>query len=153
MAGTGGGGGGGGGTAPPGPDARAAAERAWLAATAPSARPNRGPRGAPLPPFRRLGEAVAFVEWFEGHATLHKLEALGAPGAADRLVACLKRIAARHGLAIIGNARAYATAERPAPDQARLLAFYRRHGFAVGPPPWYELRFPPPGPEPATRSG
>ncbi len=114
--------------------ALAAAQAAWYRSTRPSDRVNRAPD---LFPFRRFGDAVAWVEWRGPEpAMLMKVETLApGKGAASRLLRHLIAIADAHRIRLAGVAIAYATAEcadaESATGQQRLEAWYRRLGFAV----------------------
>ena len=96
-------------------------------------------------PFRRLGDAIAWVEFGGSVATLQRLESLVPAGgqAAKPLLGRLQSIARQFRLVLCGMVVAYATDVQPSPDLERLCAYYRRLGFSVsrGEPRW--IHYPP----------
>lgn len=127
----------------------AAAQAAWLAIS----QPFDGRRGNDEHvAFRRYGHVVAALHFSRDAIHLQRVESLS-PGAGGFL-AFLRRIialAAEHGLAIRGNARAFATPEAPHPDQARLVASYAGAGFLVGDGPLFPVAYTPDPGRAATR--
>lgn len=122
-----------------------AAARRWAQLTAP---PHVRQGGGRLP-FRRFGALLVALDFAPDRIRLRRIESL-APGSGDfhRLLGTLQDLSQTFDLALHGNARAYATAHVPGPDQSRLLDAYRRHGFQVGAEPLYELTFAPAPPPP-----
>lgn len=95
--------------------------------------------------FRELLGVALWIEWDHDSGYLKRME--GTPSAmkeaVERALRQLMAISLRHGVPLRGNAEAYPTLERPAPDNGRLIAFYRRLGSEVSDTPARMLRYPP----------
>ena len=107
-----------------------AATAAWEAATIPDAEP--GADGA-IRPFRRAGQARAWVDWLaEGGPQLIRIESL-APPHGGRLLRLITRICDEFGLSMRAVAAPYnprANDAQPPRKRQSLLGWYRKHGFA-----------------------
>lgn len=114
-----------------------AAQVAWEAATAPYPLRHKQSYGEIVEePFRRFGDAIAWLEWTDV-CEIKKLETLKPnSGAATRLLAFLKQLADEHGINLFGNPVAYdptcSLAAASPLSQDELNSWYSRHGFLVG---------------------
>jgi hypothetical protein len=113
------------------------ARREWEQATTPYPLQHKQSYGEVVEePFRRYGDAIAWLDW--GHdCAISKIETLRPrSGAASELLSFLKKLATKHGVRIYGNPVVY----EPTCPQARgsplsqdeLKEWYRKQGFAVG---------------------
>ena len=109
----------------------------WEAASTPYPLPHTRSDGATVEePFRRFGDAIAWLTW-PGWCVITKIETLRPKsGAATSLLRFLKAISTKHGIRLYGNPIVYkptclqATA---APlSQEELNAWYAKNGFLVG---------------------
>jgi hypothetical protein len=111
-----------------------AAQQEWEALTVPvEGRAQRSRQRGTAEPFRRLGQAQAWVEWHEA-CELKKIESLSpGQGAATALLATLKGICGRHGVVIFGHAQIYQPEHPAGPllSQDALLAWFEKHGFLI----------------------
>ena len=87
-------------------------------------------------PFRRYGDAIAWLEW-EDACVIKKIEALKPRiGATASLLSFLKVLAVKHGIRITGNPVIYGptcplAAASPL-SQEELNAWYSKRGFLIG---------------------
>ena len=81
-----------------------AAQAEWEAGTIPYPLPNKLSYGPVVEePFRRYGEAIAWLEW-EDDCVVKKIETLKPrTGATTSLLSFLKLLAVKHGIRITGN--------------------------------------------------
>lgn len=116
-----------------------AAQLEWEALTVPAeGRAQRARERGTAEPFRRLGNARAWVEW-HGACELKRIESLSpGEGAAAHLLATLKGICGRHGLEIFGHAQIYRPEHVSGPllTQGQLLAWFEKHGFLLEAHEW-----------------
>lgn len=119
----------------------AAAEATWLAISQPC--DGVAGSGGGLT-FRCYGRIAAALRFAPDSIDLQRVETL-APGEGGFRVflARLTALAEDQRIPIRGNARAYATAQTPRPDQARLLSAYVAAGFDVGDGPLFAMRYEP----------
>jgi hypothetical protein len=89
-------------------------------------------------PFRRFGEALAWLDWNDDIIEIKKLETLNPEnGGPTKLLKFLQSIADKHGLQIFAGINAYLP-DRPAPEgklptQKELEKWYGRRGFQIKP--------------------
>lgn len=110
-------------------------EIAWKLATstAPITRSTR--RGEIVDPFRRYGDAIAWLVWNEV-CEFKKVETINPrTGAATRLVDFLVGLAKEHEFVIFGNATTYepnsSVIRGDGLDSEQLAAWYQRRGFTI----------------------
>jgi hypothetical protein len=115
------------------------AEEEWTAITQPAPKTHHRSRKPVTHPFRRFGQALAWVEFDAEQIEIKKLEMTVHPakGAATLLLEALKAIATKHELRITGAAIAYLP-DPPVPpgpflSQKELEDWYRRRGFQLVP--------------------
>jgi hypothetical protein len=79
---------------------------------------------------------AAWICWKDGAGWIKRFERTTSEpsGSATVVLQKLKEISDRHGVPLRGNVAAIETAECPSVEQERLISFYRRTGFRVGPP-------------------
>jgi hypothetical protein len=113
-------------------------DAAWEAATSQHPVEHRRGKRVTVHPFRRYGDAIAWVEWLPSHASLLKIERLdgASSGSGSALLKLIQKICVEHGLALHANVAPY----RREPDgeivddphgSARLIGWYRWQGFDI----------------------
>src|SRR5437899_1463504 len=117
--------------------ALSAAQSEWEAATTPYPLPHKQSYGEIVEePFRKYGEAIAWLEW-DDCCVISRIETLRPrSGATAALLSFLKKLATKHGIRIHGNPVVYEpscpqAATSPL-SQKELNAWYLKNGFVVG---------------------
>ena len=113
------------------------AKSEWEAATVPHSCPRTRCNGEIVEdPFRKYGDAVAWLEWSDV-CEIKKIETLRPrSGAATALVTFLKALADKYKLRLFGQPIPYApdcslAADSPLSEE-ELFAWYSKRGFVVG---------------------
>ena len=114
-----------------------AAQAEWEAATTPHPLMRPATRREPPveEPFRKYGEAIAWITWSD-NCELTKIETLRAhSGAPKALLSFLKSLARKHGIRIYGNPLVYKPTNPQAAasplTQEQLEAWYVKQDFIV----------------------